>query len=276
MIELPETATLARQLRETVVGRKIHSAVAGASPHKFAWYWGDPADYSSRLQARMVTDAQARGGIVEVVMDGDLQLWFNDGPRLRLHAIGAPRPAKHQLLIELDDGTALSASIQMYGGLFCCSKQVMDKPYIVAHGEKPSPLSDEFDQGYFSRLLRDEQAAKLSAKAFLATEQRIPGLGNGVLQDILYNARIHPKRKTGTLTEDEVTELFHSIKTTLVQMTREGGRDTEPDLFGRNGGYTTRLSKYTVSKPCPICGEFVVKEAYMGGSVYVCPGCQRV
>lgn|GEM_PF-2077218 len=30
-------------------------------------------------------------------------------------------------------------------------------------------------------------------KAFLATEQRIPGLGNGVLQDILWTARIHPK-----------------------------------------------------------------------------------
>ena len=34
---------------------------------------------------------------------------------------------------------------------------------------------------------------KLTAKAFLATEQRIPGLGNGVLQDILWDAGIDPR-----------------------------------------------------------------------------------
>jgi formamidopyrimidine-DNA glycosylase len=43
----------------------------------------------------------------------------------------------------------------------------------------------------------------LSAKAFLATEQRIPGLGNGVLQDILFTAGIHPKRKMAAISEEE-------------------------------------------------------------------------
>lgn len=276
MIELPEAVTLARQLRETVGGKQIRSAVAGASPHKFAWYSGDPSNYSSRLQGRRITDTQARGGIVEIELDSDLSLWFNDGPKLRLYAVGEPRPKKHQLLIELDDGTALSASIQMYGGLFCCAKHEMDKPYIVVHSQKPSPLSDQFDESYFTRLLNEDKASTLSAKAFLATEQRIPGLGNGVLQDILFNAKIHPKRKMATLNKAELSQLFESIKSTLKQMIDGGGRDTETDLFGQPGGYTTRLSKHTVSKPCPVCGEFITKEAYMGGSIYVCPGCQKI
>ncbi|MGE5654451.1 MAG: DNA-formamidopyrimidine glycosylase family protein [Bacillota bacterium] len=276
MIELPEAVTLARQMRENIVGRRISSAVAGASPHKFAWYSGDPGGYAERLHGRTITNAQARGGIVEVELDGGLSLWFNDGPKLRLHAAGEVRPKKHQLLIELDNGTALSSSIQMYGGLFCCSRQEMDKPYIVAHSQRPSPLSDQFDQAYFSGLLQDEKVPAMSAKAFLATEQRIPGLGNGVLQDILFSARIHPKRKVTTLTESEISSLYHAIKETLKQMADEGGRDTETDLFGQPGGYTTRLSKHTVDKPCAICGEFITKEAYMGGSIYVCPGCQKL
>ncbi len=276
MIELPEAMTLARQLRATVVGKEICSAVAGASPHKFAWYSGEPEAYAERLHGRAITDAQARGGIVEIELGDDLSLWFNDGPKLRLHKSGEPRPKKHQLLLELGDGSALSASIQMYGGLFCCPKQAMDKPYIVVHSQKPSPLTDEFDLNYFTQLLRDVQLSKLSAKAFLATEQRIPGLGNGVLQDILYNAKVHPKRKMVTLTTDEIDTLFHAIKTTLRQMVDQGGRDTETDLFGQPGGYTTRLSKNTVEKPCPVCGEFISKEAYMGGSIYVCPGCQKL
>ena len=27
-------------------------------------------------------------------------------------------------------------------------------------------------------------------------------------------------------------------------------------------------------EPCPVCGEPIVKEAYLGGAVYYCPGCQ--
>ena len=90
-------------------------------------------------------------------------------------------------------------------------------------------MSEDFDQAYFNRLITASDVQKLSIKAFLATEQRIPGLGNGVLQDILYNARIHPKRKVDTLTNEERESLFHSIKTTLKEMTAQGGRDTEPD-----------------------------------------------
>ena len=115
---------------------------------------------------------------------------------------------------------------------------------------------------------------KLSAKAFLATEQRIPGLGNGTLQDILFNARVHPKRKVESLSEAEKRAVFDSVKVTLAQMTAQGGRDTETDIFGQPGGYATKCSKHTVDKPCAVCGTPIVKQSYMGGSVYFCPTCQ--
>ena len=114
----------------------------------------------------------------------------------------------------------------------------------------------------------------LSLKAFLATEQRIPGLGNGVLQDILLVARLHPKTKLACLGAAEKQRLFESVKKTLAQMTALGGRDTEKDLFGRSGGYRTLLCAGTYAAGCPVCGGAVVKEAYMGGSVYYCPVCQ--
>jgi formamidopyrimidine-DNA glycosylase len=113
-------------------------------------------------------------------------------------------------------------------------------------------------------------------KALLATEQRIPGLGNGVLQDILFNAGIHPKCKKSGLTDCNKDELFRSLKNTLRSMTDEGGRDTEKDFFGKNGGYKTILSKNTVNSPCPKCGEKILKEAYLGGAVYYCPVCQKL
>jgi formamidopyrimidine-DNA glycosylase len=139
----------------------------------------------------------------------------------------------------------------------------------------PSPLSDGFDRAYFGRLACAPAVQKLSVKGLLATEQRFPGIGNGVPQDILHGARLHPRRKVATLTSDERDRLFGAITATLAQMARLGGRDTERDLHGRPGGYATRLSRNTLGQPCGACGALIVKETFLGGSVYLCPECQR-
>lgn len=116
----------------------------------------------------------------------------------------------------------------------------------------------------------------MSAKVFMATEQRIPGLGNGVLQDILWKSKIHPRRKMESLSDSEIDCMYESIRCVLKDMALKGGRDTEKDLFGSTGGYMTVLSKNTVDMPCPVCGTHIKKEAYMGGSIYYCGGCQKL
>ena len=274
MIEIPEAVNLANQLKETVEGKKIGGVVADFSPHKFAWYHGAPADYGDRLRGKIIGTAASHGGLVEVKVDNAVLL-FGDGVALRFHPTGGKRPKKHQLLVEFEEGIALSACVQMYGGLWCFKEGEFDNPYYNVAKVKPSPLSDEFDREYFDGLINIPGVQKMSAKAFLATEQRIPGLGNGVLQDILFIAGIHPKRKVDTLTDREKKKLFHSVKSTLRKMTDEGGRDTEKDLYGEHGRYQTRLSKFTLGSPCPVCGGKIVKQSYMGGSIYFCSGCQK-
>lgn len=59
-------------------------------------------------------------------------------------------------------------------------------------------------------------------KAFLATEQRIPGLGNGVLQDILLRAGLHPKKKMGTVPESRWRQVYQALTDTLEKMTAAG------------------------------------------------------
>jgi formamidopyrimidine-DNA glycosylase len=70
--------------------------------------------------------------------------------------------------------------------------------------------------------------------------------------------------------------MYRALKSVLKKMTDQGGRDTERDLFGCPGGYQTILSKNTVGKACPECGSIIKKEAYLGGSIYVCIGCQKI
>lgn len=273
MIELPEAAVIARQITATLAGKRIARAVANVSPHKFAWYTGDPAEYNDRLAGKVIGKGTGVAGSIEFDA-GDMVLSIS--APIRYHVQGEKRPPKHQLLLEFDDGTAISASAQMWGGFFCFPEggEVGFPDFDIAR-TRPSPLTSAFDRAYF-RTLFDENTPKLSAKAFLATEQRIPGLGNGVLQDILWAARIHPRRKMGELSAVQIEVMYDAVKALLGQMTAQGGRDTERDLFGRPGGYKTVLSKNTVETPCPACGSIICKEPYLGGAIYFCAACQRL
>jgi formamidopyrimidine-DNA glycosylase len=275
MIELPEAINIASQLDKTIKGKLITGVTAGQTPHKLAWYYGDKSSYASLLEAKTAGESHGRGALVEIEVE-DARILFGDGVNIRFHAKNEARPAKHQLLIEFADGSALSAAVQMYGGMGAFPKGTLDNPYYKAAVEKPSPLSEAFDREHFDSIISDPGVQKMSSKALLATEQRIPGLGNGVLQDILFNAGIHPKKKVNTFSAGDRDRLFDSVKGTLAAMSAQGGRDTEPDIFGTPGGYKTLLSKNTVGKPCPRCGTIIKKEAYMGGSIYYCDQCQSL
>lgn len=275
MIELPEAIELSRQLNTTITGKSILNVIAAQSPHKFAWYHGDPNNYHAMLSGKRVGIAAGIGSMLEIKAE-DMCLVLGEGVAVRYHGENEKRPQKHQLLIEFDDFTAISASVQMYGSLFCFKDGTFDNKYYLIAKEKPAPLSESFDKDYFYRNIARSENSGVSAKALLATEQRIPGLGNGVVQDILLNAGIHPKTKYKAFSDEEKDKLLDAIKNTLAEMVIQGGRDTEKDLFGCSGGYKTKLSKYTVGKPCQNCGDPIVKEAYLGGSIYFCPTCQKL
>jgi formamidopyrimidine-DNA glycosylase len=218
MLEIPESNTIAKQINETIKGKTISFAAANQSPHKFAWYFGDPKGYNELLAGKQIGISKAPGGMGETEV-GDCRILFSDGAAVRYYDDLAKLPKKHQLFIEFEDRTALVSVIQMYGGLNVYRDGDNQNEYYIAAKEKISPLCDDFDLDYFCSL-KNEKVLKLSAKAFLATEQRIPGLGNGVLQDILFTARIHPKRKMADISNDECKKLYEALKSVLKKMTK--------------------------------------------------------
>ena len=224
MIELPESQTLAKQIKSATVGRIIEFVQAAQSLHGFAWYNGNPANYPDMLNGKRVDGARPIGGQVEIIA-GDMRLVFNDGINIRHVEPGGALPAKHQLYIRFDDGSGIICTVQMYGGMVAFPAGTYDNFYYRVACEKPTPLDEAFDEAYFGRIVA-EAGPKLSVKALLATEQRIPGLGNGCLHDILFNARLNPQTKLGTVSDAELEALFSSVKTTLLNMTLAGGRDT--------------------------------------------------
>lgn len=272
MIEIPESTIISRQAAGMLTGRRIAKVIPATSPHKFTWYNGDPAGYPEVLEGRSIEAVDGYGAFIDLVMDKNTHFLISDGAIMRYCQAGESHPVKHQQLLVLDDGSFLVFTVAMYGGIYAF-QGAYDNPYYQGSIHKLNPLAEAFDEVYFESMIRGLKK-DLSAKALLATEQRIPGPGNGVVQDILYNAGIHPKRKVSALGDLEKSDLLYSMKGTLADMVEWGGRDTEKDFFGNWGGYKVLLSKNTYKEPCPNCGHEIVREAYLGGTVYYCPVCQ--
>jgi len=66
MIELPEATTIAEQVCTALTGKRIESVTANHSPHKFAWFYGDPGEYDNLLKGQTVENAIPCGGLVEI------------------------------------------------------------------------------------------------------------------------------------------------------------------------------------------------------------------
>lgn len=273
MLELPEVLSRAKELNAVLAGKTVSNVLPPSSPHKFCWFTTPLDECAAELNGHAFQSAEGFGIYLEMDFGG-VCLCINDGVNLRLLAPGEKRPAKYQLLIEFADGTALVFSVAMYGGI-CIHHGDWENEYYRASRERVSPLSDAFTPEYFDSLIASVKPSA-SIKALLATQQRIPGLGNGTLQDILLNARIHPKRKVSTLTAAEKSDLHRAIQSTLSAMTEQCGRDTEKTISGTPGGYKTMLSKNTLTAGCPHCGSPIAKETYMGGAIYYCQHCQPI
>lgn len=274
MLEIPESRTIAAQMNETIRGKRILEVEAAHTPHSFAWYSGEPAFYAKIMEGREIGQAAGIGSMIEIQL-GDYSFVAGDGANIRYFAPDEKLPGKYQTRITLEDNSSVVCTVQMYGAMFLIQPDSYDNPYYLAGKRKPMPNTENFSYGYFKQLF-EGLSGSTSMKAFLATEQRIPGLGNGVLQDILLAAGLHPKKKISGMTEQRRRKIYDMLQGTLEQMTAAGGRDTEKDFFGRKGGYQTILSKKTVGSPCPYCGSPIQKTNYLGGTVYFCPLCQEL
>jgi len=271
MIELPEANVLAGQFGKLLTGKKVSDVAVAQTPHKFTWYSDDPVPYSERFGGRTLTGARAYGGQVQVEF-GDQALLFNDGPFFVLTGPGEEAPARHQLQISFEDGHKVTVTTRMYAGMVAINLGAYDNDYYRVAKEKPNPLTDAFDTAHFEGI-RAEAKPTLSVKALLATQQRIPGLGNGVLQDILLVAGLRPMCKLKDVNDAQADKLFHVVKDKLREMTDLGGRDTERDLLGNPGGYHVMMNSKAMY--CALCGGPVTRKAYLGGNVYYCERCQQ-
>jgi formamidopyrimidine-DNA glycosylase len=273
MIEYPEAFTIARQIERELQGRTITSCIRGNSPHKFAFYRLEKDDYESRIAGCKILGAKSKHTYILVNLSGSMMLALGEGGEtIRLHNDKSTIPSKHQLLLGFDDGRLLTVSISGWG---MASLFTLDE--IASHPYLAKTKADPLDKGFKPmslRLMVDGEKKNPSIKYFLVSEPGISGIGNGMCQEILFDARIHPKTKIKGLTSRELSDLHKAITGVVSKACEFGGRDNETDFYGNAGRYETRMTAKTAGTPCPCCSAKIEKIAWLGGNCYFCPKCQ--
>jgi formamidopyrimidine-DNA glycosylase len=274
MIEMPEAMTIARQMDETLTGKTFRHFDRGPLVHKFLWLNKSVEEYDAFLVGKQVTGARSYGrSIFLYVGETNLLCFAELGGRILYHQRGEDLPVKYHLRWDFTDNTSMNFNMQMWGFVGLLEKSELSSPRYADVGVPP--LSEDFTMDCFNQLLEvyPEKNQK-GIKGFLVTSKYVFGIGNGYLQDILFRAKIHPKRKIPTLNDSERSGLYTAIQNTMEEAIRLNGRDEEHDLFDHPGGYSRLMGNQTVGTPCPVCGTKIEKIAYLGGACYLCPNCQ--
>jgi len=275
MIELPEATTIARQIGETYVGRRIASVSIADDRPKFLFLNEDLGDYDDRLVGATIAASRASGKWIQNRLDNGMILLLGEMfGRIRHVPPDAALPKKAHAVVGFADGSRLVVTVQAWGGVLALTPDEL-AAHPFAGDQGPSPTDPSFTPERFDRLLDDRgEWSRKPIKAFLVHEGNVCGIGNGYLQDILFRAKLSPRRKVPGIDAGERARLHRAIVDTIAEAIDLGGRDTEKDLYDDPGGYIPLLDRRANGAPCPNCGTPISKISYLGGSCYVCPRCQ--
>lgn len=275
MFELPEFQVLARQLNESVQGKVVRRGDLSSSPHKFVWHNLSHEEFDQRTTGKTVGTASAKGKWLFVPLEpGDLLLVGECGGKFLYQPEEAKPPAKYHLWLEFEDGSRLVATTQMWGAYELYRKgEEQARDYVK--DMRATPLDAAFTFDYFAGLIASRVAEKkTSVKGLLTQDQLIPGLGNAIAQDIMFQAELSPRHSIAELDAAQQRTLYAAIMDTVKAVIEQGGRYDEFDLVGERGGYVRLMDKQAAGKPCPRCEATIEKFQYLGGSCYACPQCQ--
>jgi len=273
MIEYAEAKYITAQIDLELKGKKIIKVEVNRNPHSFAWFNRTPIEYEQILQNHSIKEAKSSGSMMRIVLDSDDEFVFGEDIVFSYHD-WKQEIGKNQLMLYFDDGMVLEVKAKLYG-FFLLEKmeELMTKnQYFSKAIQSIGVLDKDFTYEYFINATKIIDG-KGSVKEALATDQHLPGIGNGTIQDVLFEAKVRPERKIATLNDEEKKNIFKALVQKTKTYFEHGGRDNTTDLFGRNGGYKVMMS--TSNTLCPSCNTELIKKAYLGGKVIYCPKCQK-
>ena len=156
----------------------------------------------------------------------------------------------------------------------------MGKVYLLAPGQSDADVPQYSSQGEEAGALSwsaDEFAKRAKAtrrelRNLLMDDEFIAGIGNAYSDEILWAAKLHPKRRVATLDEGEMDRLRGALHSVLERASEIVESQLPPELGTKVRTHMNVRGR--VGEPCPRCGTKIIRTRHGLDEMYLCPRCQ--
>ncbi len=288
MPELPEVEVIVRELRGSLIGRRIID-VQTDWPKYFHLPKSEGA-FRSCVKGRRIDGVNRRAKYILIHLSGDHLLLVHQkiSGRLQLgkwvqRPAGSPGAGRWQpavagdnsaprgrfihLVFELDNGEQLGLSdLRKFAKVMCAPERtILDLPELRDLG--PEPLGRQLTFPKFQRLFLRKRG---SLKEVLMDPTFIAGIGNLYSDEILYAARFHPLTRVEHIKPSQLRILYRTMRAILRKAIRLGATGQRaPD--GSKRGYDRVLLVYGREGDCCPRGHVIERIKIGGRSAHFCP-----
>ena len=269
MPELPEVETYRRYLEQTA----LHQLVTDIYVEDTKLLTTDYDTLAEKLKGRQFTGTRRTGKNLFVLLDAPYALRMHFGMSGSLayfhHTEATPRFAR--IVFSLAGGFRLG---------FLCPRKferigLVDDVDAFLREKKIAKDGLEISIPELGQTLRRRKAP---VKPVLLDQATVAGLGNWIVDEVLFQARIHPERPAAELTDAEVVAIHASIQLVLETAIRHEA------VYSRfPGSFLIHARAWDASphadadrhRYCPRCGGGLNLSKVGGRTTYFCGNCQR-
>jgi formamidopyrimidine-DNA glycosylase len=268
--ELPFVEILAENLSPRIVGRRIEALIVRQpalleTAVPLESFEGEYLGLARRQGKYLILETESRRALVFHLMRLGRIETIEPSPK-RARAL----PKNVSAVLRLDDGSEIRLiehGTEKRARLWL-AEDAGDVPELAALG--PDPARGALPLERFRTAL-DAESRQL--KTFLTDQRAIAGIGNGLADEILWEARLSPLALTGRIGDAAAATLYEAVLRvieTQVERLRSSARGAIPKR--------EPVEHYSVhdhpGAPCPRCGAAIARISYADRETFYCPGCQ--
>jgi formamidopyrimidine-DNA glycosylase len=270
--ELPDLVHIVKALGPELEGRRVARA---AVKEPIVLRVLLPGSFGELLEGAAFAGLERHGPFLRFPLDRpgaapplDLVMHLMLAGRLRLAARGEKALPATAFSLELDDGRILYyGDEKKMGKAYLCDRGRFEAiPGYLTQGV--DVVSPNFTYEAFSALAAKKRC---QARVFIMDQSSLSAIGNAYADEVLFEARIHPKAPCYALGEAERRALYDAIRSVLAWGIEEVERSGAP-LEDKVRGHMKVRGR--AGEKCPRCGATIRKAGVLGFDSFFCPICQ--
>ena len=268
MPELPEVETYRRYLEET----SLHQTITGLHVEDTKLLTTDYDELRQKIVGRQMVGTRRVGKNLFVLLDAPYVLHLHFGMTGGLayfrHDEDTPRFAR--IVFFLASGFRL--------GFLCPRKfeRVGLVEDVDAHLKRKKIARDGLEIAV-SELADALLRRKTSAKVALLDQATVAGLGNWIVDEVLFQAKVHPEKNAASLVPSQIERLHAAIllvlQTAIAHEAAYGRFPTSFLIHAREWDASPYPDK-NAHRLCPRCATDLQVSKVGGRTTYFCPTCQ--